>query len=124
MKTNSKSPEIVTTHTTGAADAELIKKTAAGDRRAFEQIYWRHHQKVYLIALRMTKNAAEAEEVTQKVFLKLFRQIGSFQGETLFSVWLHRLTINEVLTHFRRHRSRREYPKPRFLHQMNNKLVR
>jgi RNA polymerase sigma-70 factor (ECF subfamily) len=92
------------------SDFELIQTAAAGDIQAFEQIYWQYHQKVYRICLRMTKNVAEAEDVTQKVFLKLFRKIGNFRGESAFSTWLHRLTVNEVLMHFRHIKSRKEQP--------------
>lgn len=95
-----------------ASDLELLRKAAAGDRRAFERIYWRHHRKVYRICLRMLKNAAEAEEATQKVFLDVFRKSGGFHGETTFIVWLHRLTVGEVLRHFRAAASRADRKSP------------
>ncbi len=60
------------------ADYELAQKAAAGDVDAFEQIYWRHHRRVFGICLRMTKNAAEAEDVTQQVFLQLLKKSAAF----------------------------------------------
>src|SRR4029079_19121149 len=54
------------------------------------------------LTLRMTSSQTEAEDLTQEVFIQLFRKVGSFRGDSAFSTWLHRLTINQVLMHFRR----------------------
>lgn len=56
----------------------------------------------------MTKNVSEAEDLTQEVFIHLFRTIGTFRGESAFATWLHRLTVNHVLMHFRKRRVRSE----------------
>lgn len=74
----------------------------------FEELFKAHHRRVYAVCLRMIGNTAEAEDLTQEVFLQAFRKLGSFRGESAFSTWLHRLTVNCVLMHFRRRRSRRE----------------
>ena len=86
----------------------LAQKAAAGDLDAFEQIYWQHHRRVFGICVRMTKNVTEAEDVTQRVFLQLFRKTGSFRGGAAFSTWLHRMTVNHMLMHFRANKSRKE----------------
>jgi RNA polymerase sigma-70 factor, ECF subfamily len=52
--------------------------------------------------LRMTSNTAEAEDLTQEAFLQLYRKIGTFRGESAFSTWLHRLSVNVVLMHLRK----------------------
>jgi RNA polymerase sigma-70 factor (ECF subfamily) len=79
-----------------------------GDRQAFAELYQEHQSRVYSICLRMTQNVSEAEDLTQEVFIHLFRTIGSFRGESAFTTWLHRLTVNFVLMHFRKRRVRYE----------------
>ena len=85
-----------------AKDYELTKMSAKGDMMAFEEIYNRHHRRVYSICLRMLQNTTEAEDLTQDVFIQLHRKIGSFRGDSAFTTWLHRLTVNQVLMHFRK----------------------
>jgi len=85
-----------------AKDFELTKAASTGNMAAFEEIYNRHHRRVYSICLRMLQNATEAEDLTQDVFIQLYRKIGSFRGDSAFTTWLHRLTVNQVLMHFRK----------------------
>ena len=85
-----------------AADFQLAQAASKGDMAAFEEIYNRHHRRVYSICLRMLQNATEAEDLTQDVFIQLYRKIGSFRGDSAFTTWLHRLTVNQVLMHFRK----------------------
>jgi RNA polymerase sigma-70 factor, ECF subfamily len=93
-----------------ARDSDLARtrRAAAGDARAFEELYRLYHRLVYGLCLRMTQNVAEAEDITQDVFILLHRKVGSFRGESQFTTWLHRLTVNQVLMRFRKARSRRE----------------
>ena len=76
------------------------------DRQAFAELYRDHHRRVYSICLRMTQNVWEAEDLTQEVFIQVFRALGSFRGESTFATWLHRLTVNHVLMHFRKRKVR------------------
>ena len=85
-----------------AKDFELTQAAAVGDMGAFEEVYQRHHRRVYSICLRMLQNAHEAEDLTQDVFIQLYRKIGSFRGDSAFTTWLHRMTVNQVLMHFRK----------------------
>ncbi len=83
-------------------DFALAQKAAAGNVAAFELLYSRYHRRTYSLCLRMMNSATEAEDLTQEVFIQLFRKIGSFRGDSAFSTWLHRMTVNQVLMHFRR----------------------
>ena len=84
------------------SDHQLAKSAAAGDMVAFEELYRRHNRRVYALCLRMTRSVEEAEDLTQEAFIQLYRKIGSFRGDSAFSTWLHRLTVNQVLMHFRK----------------------
>lgn len=90
------------------ADFDAAQKAAAGDLEAFEKIYWKYHQRVFGICFRMTKDASEAEDLTQQVFIQLFKKIGSFKGNSALATWLHRMTVNLVLMQFRKNRSVKE----------------
>ncbi len=88
---------------TGAwSEAEAIDRAKQGNAEAFEFLYHLHKRRVYSLCLRMTGNTAEAEDLAQEAFLQLFRKIGTFRGESAFSTWLHRLSVNVVLMHLRR----------------------
>ncbi len=90
-------------------DFLLARAVAGGDIAALGELYVKHHRQVYAVCFNMTRNAAEAEDLTQDVFVHLVRKIGSYRGESRFSTWLHRLTVNLVLMHMRRP-LRREQP--------------
>jgi RNA polymerase sigma-70 factor (ECF subfamily) len=90
------------------SDYALACAAATGRMKALGDLYERHHRRVYAVCLGMTRNPAQAEDLTQEVFVHLVRKIGSFRGDSQFSTWLHRLTVNMVLMHFRRNESRRE----------------
>lgn len=91
-----------------AADLDLCRMASNGNLAAFELLYERYHRRTYSLCLRMTSNQTEAEDLTQEVFIQLFRKVGSFRGDSAFSTWLHRLTVNQVLMHFRRRSVRNE----------------
>ena len=88
--------------TASTADAEILARAQTGDHVAFAQLYALHKRRVYSLCLRMLGNVAEAEDLTQESFLQLHRKIATFRGDSAFSTWLHRLTINVVLMHLRR----------------------
>ena len=86
----------------GITEAEAIDRAKGGDGYAFELLYSMHKRRVYSLCLRMVGNTAEAEDLAQEAFLQLFRKIGTFRGESAFSTWLHRLSVNVVLMHLRK----------------------
>ena len=83
-------------------EGEAIARARSGDAGAFEYLYKAHCRHVYSVCLRMIRNPAEAEDLTQQTFLQVFRKIATFRGESGFSTWLHRVTVNIVLMHLRR----------------------
>ena len=85
-----------------ATEAEAIRLAQAGDAAAFEHLYGLHSRRVYALCLRMVGNPSDAEDLMQEAFLQLFRKIGTFRGESAFSTWLHRMTVNVVLMRLRK----------------------
>lgn len=76
---------------------ETVRRAQQGDHAAFRTLYQAHVARVYALCLRLAGNAAEAEEHVQDVFVRVWERLASFRGESAFSTWLHRLTVNEVL---------------------------
>lgn len=94
---------IVDANLNNAAKSIDIDSALSGEKMSgFDELYRKHYRRVYSICLRMTGNIAEAEDLTQEVFIQLHRKLGSFRGESAFTTWLHRLTVNQVLMHFRK----------------------
>jgi len=85
-----------------SSDEAILARAQNGDHAAFALLYATHKRRVYSLCLRMLGNIAEAEDLTQEAFLQLHRKIATFRGDSAFSTWLHRLTINVVLMHLRR----------------------
>jgi RNA polymerase sigma-70 factor (ECF subfamily) len=99
------------TTATTITDFDLVRSVVAGDQPAFETLYQRHHRKVYSLCLRMLGNQADAEDAMQDVFVQVYRRINTFQGESAFTTWLYRLTVNVVLMSLRKKsRKHREEP--------------
>lgn len=80
----------------------LVARAQAGDHDAFSQLYWKHKKRVFAICMRMVHNFEQAEDLTQETFLQLHRKVTSFRGDSLFTTWLHRMTVNIVLMRLRR----------------------
>src|ERR1700722_18210731 len=87
---------------TVTVDSEVIRRAQEGDADAFATLFHAHKARIYSVCLRMTNNAAEAEDLTQDAFLQVFRKIATFRGDSAFSTWLHRIAVNTVLMHFRK----------------------
>lgn len=90
-----------------AAERRLVRDAQAGDLAAFERLYRENERKVFGLCLRLSADAALAEELTQDVFVRAWRKLGSFRGESAFSTWLYPLTVNVALSE-RRARRRRD----------------
>lgn len=75
----------------------LVGHAQAGDVSAFERLYGEHVDRVYALCLRMSGDAASAEELTQDVFVRAWERLRGFRGESAFDTWLHRLAVNVSL---------------------------
>jgi RNA polymerase sigma-70 factor, ECF subfamily len=84
----------------------LVRRAQEGDVDAFEGLYRRNVGRVYALCLRMTGDSVAAEELTQSVWVRAWERLDTFRGESAFSSWIHRLTVNLVLSE-RRSDSRR-----------------
>ena len=84
----------------------VIRRVCAGDTDAFEALVTAYQKQVYNLALRTVGNEEDAADMTQEAFLRAYRSLGSFRGDSKFSVWLYRLTTN-IFIDFLRSRGRR-----------------
>ncbi len=82
-------------------DRELLAQAQAGDLSAFEALVEKHRDKVYGVALRMTRSEADAAEITQETFLSAFQHLPEFRGEAAFGSWVHRIAANHALMRLR-----------------------
>lgn len=83
--------------TAPSSDEALVARARGGSRSAFAALMERYQDRIYRLAFRMSRNASDAEEVTQDTFLHAHSAIGSFQGASLFRTWLYRIAVNQVL---------------------------
>lgn len=96
----------------GSADSEdlrLVEGLRGGVERSYEELLGRFQQPVYTLALRLLNDPSEASDVVQEVFLKVFRNIASFRGQSTLKTWIYRITVNEAHNArrwFFRHRGR------------------
>lgn len=88
-----------------AEECAIIERLRSGEHEAFEVIFRRYVNKVYRQALALVGNDADAEEIVQEVFLAIYQKAKSFRGDSAFSTWLYRLTMNVSLTRLRRQKS-------------------
>ena len=94
----------------GAGVEALAERARHGDRSAFESLVRATSADTYALALRLTGDEHDARDVVQEAYLRAFRSIGSFRGDSAFTTWLYRITANCSATHFRRRRGlRREH---------------
>jgi RNA polymerase sigma-70 factor (ECF subfamily) len=101
-------------------NARLIERLKAGDQDALEAIFNLYSVKLYNVALRILGDAADTEEVIQDVFWTAYRKAKSFQGNSQFSTWLYRLTVNAALGKIRRSKKNKEVEYEEFLPKFQN----
>lgn len=91
---------------TGIDERELIEKAGRGDAYAFEQLMAAHESKMYAVALRMCGNREDAQDCLQEAMLRVYRALAGFKGQSSFSTWVYRITMNSCLDELRRRKSR------------------
>ncbi|HOE65496.1 MAG TPA: RNA polymerase sigma factor [Candidatus Hydrogenedentes bacterium] len=91
-----------------ATDAQLVTRAKEGDAAAFSSLILRHQRIVYNLAFRFMRNATQAEDMAQEAFLKAFRLLEGFRGDSSFSTWLYRVTCSVCLTELDRRKRRGE----------------
>jgi RNA polymerase sigma-70 factor (ECF subfamily) len=95
-------------YTAASDDLDLVRSTQNGDLSAFEQLVKRYDRKLLRIAQHVTHNLEDAQDVVQEAFLKAFQHLDQFRGESKFSTWLIRITINQSFMKLRKHGAVRE----------------
>ena len=90
-----------------AVERRLVRDAQNGDLPAFERLYRENERKVFALCLRLTSDGTLAEELTQDVFVRAWRKLSTFRGDSAFSTWLYPMTVNVALSE-RRSRRRRE----------------
>jgi len=100
----------VDTSTGQTAEAALIRRIQAGDHASFRILYERHKDQVYTTAVRMLGNTADAEDVLQEIFVKVFRNIDRFECRSKFTTWLYSIAVNSCRDHLRSRGRNRETP--------------
>ncbi len=85
----------------------LVKKAINGDNSAFEMLMEKHMGIIYNIALRMTANQDDAEDMTQEIMIKIFRSLSSFKGNSKFSTWIYRVAVNTCLDELKKKKNKK-----------------
>ena len=89
-------------------EKRLVEACLQGEEQAYRELYRRHGQRVYQLALRYFNNPEDAADVTQETFLRIFRSIGSYRSEAKLSTWIHRIAVNLCLDELRRRKRNQE----------------
>ena len=87
-------------------EGRMIERASGGDPEAFNRLMERHERRMYAVALRMCANREDAQDCLQEAMLRVYRAIGSFKGESSFSTWVYRITMNTCLDELRRRKNK------------------
>lgn len=90
----------------GSREERLISHAVAGDSAAFSELMALHERRMYAVALRICANREDAQDCLQDAMLRIYRSLGSFKGQSSFSTWVYRITMNTCLDELRRRKSR------------------
>jgi RNA polymerase sigma-70 factor, ECF subfamily len=88
------------------SDAELLRRHVAGDSEAFGELFLRHRDRLWAVALRTVCDPEEAADALQDAMISAFRRAGDFRGDSAVTTWLHRIVVNACLDRLRRRAAR------------------
>ena len=94
----------------GAEAAELVARAKAGDAKAFDELVRKYRPRVYSLALHLTGQASDADDITQDAFLKAYHKLPEFEGRSEFFTWIYRITLHRALNSKRDRKRRRTVP--------------
>jgi RNA polymerase sigma-70 factor (ECF subfamily) len=97
---------------TAAGDSALIERAKDGDLGAFELLYRRNVGRVYAVCLRLLADEGRAEELTQDAFVRVWQRLGSFEGRSSISSWIHRVAVNVAIDALRARNARAMWEAP------------
>ncbi len=104
-------------------DNELIERFTSGCEASFEILIRRYETKVNNLAMRLTRNQEDAEEVLQDVFITVYRKVAGFEGKSKFSSWLYRITVNAAFMKLRKRRQDQSVSMEDILPQLQNQAI-
>ena len=87
-------------------ERDMIERASRGDAAAFNRLMEQHERRMYAVALRMCGNREDAQDCLQEAMLRVYRAIGGFKGQSSFSTWVYRITMNTCLDELRRKKNR------------------
>jgi RNA polymerase sigma-70 factor (ECF subfamily) len=103
-------PKVSEAQRRGAEAAELVARAKAGDAAAFDQLVRKYRPRVYSLALTLTGEASDADDITQDAFLKAYHKLPEFEGRSEFFTWIYRITLHRALNAKRDRKRRRTVP--------------
>jgi RNA polymerase sigma factor (sigma-70 family) len=98
MSTPSETPEV--------PDTELVRLSQQGDVRAFDELMQRYHSRIYALLYNMTSNREDAEDLIQEVFLKAYKALPKFKGQSSFYTWVYRIAVNRAINYVKKRKRR------------------
>lgn len=90
------------------SDSSLVERAQSGDAQAYDILVERYHEKMLYLAVDLTKNFEDAQDVAQEAFIKAYQKLDQFRGNAKFSTWLYRITSNLAIDHYRKRKRKRE----------------
>lgn len=84
------------------SDEQLVENILKGNKQQFRELILRYQSRVFAVAIKVTNNQKDAEDISQEVFLQLYRSLGTFNGNSSFSTWIYRITMNKAIDYKRK----------------------